>query len=154
MCSTIIWTLVLQTTVCVAPRARRRSVPSRSLSDTLAASAARSRPESRHEPDLSEFEPPRPPRSTSDMLQEHRRQHISTTKVVASVVGCAMHMKWPDGIGRGMGLGEPKTGKRELNSGIARADRPCYWVSPCGWKREGPPAINVVVVVVVVVVEH
>ena len=99
--STIICTLVCQITVCVAPRARRRSVSSRVLSDTLAASAARSRPESRHEPDLSEFEPPRPPRSTPDMLQEHRRQHISTTKVVSSVVGCAMHMKWPDGIGRG-----------------------------------------------------
>ena len=69
--------------------------------DALAASAARSRPEIRHEPDLPGFEPPRPPRSTPDMLNELRRQHIPTTKVVSSVVGCAMHMKWPDGIGRG-----------------------------------------------------
>ena len=99
--STIICTLVLQTTVCVAPRARRRSVHSRVLSDTLAASAARSRPECRHEPDLSEFEPLRPPRSTADVLEEHRRQHISTTTLVSSVVGCAMHMEWPDGIGLG-----------------------------------------------------
>ena len=92
---------VVRTTVCVAPRARRRSVPSRVLGDTLAASAARSRPECRHKLDLSEFDPPRPPRSTLDILQEVHHQHISTTKVVSSVVGCAMHMKWPDGIGLG-----------------------------------------------------
>ena len=55
--------------MCVAPRARRRSVPSRVLGDPLAASAARSRPECRHEPDLSELDPPRPPRRTPDMLQ-------------------------------------------------------------------------------------
>ena len=91
----------LQTTVCVAPRARCGSVPSGVLGDTLAASAARSRPEIRHEPDLPGFEPPRPPRSTPDMRKEPRCQHIPTTKVVSSVVGCAMHMKWPDGIGRG-----------------------------------------------------
>ena len=48
-------------------------------------------------------------------------------------------------------MGEPKTGKREHNSGIARADWPCYWVSPRWWKRTGPPEIIVVVVVVVVV---
>ena len=43
-------------------------------------------------------------------------------------------------------MGEPKTGKREPNSGIARADWSCYWVSPCGWKRVGPTPIIVVVV--------
>ena len=32
-------------------------------------------------------------------------------------------------------MGEPKTGKRERNSGIARTDRPCYWVSPPRMKR-------------------
>ena len=35
-----------------------------------------------------------------------------------------------------LGLGEPKTRKRERNSGNARADWSCYWVSPCGWKRQ------------------
>ena len=78
-----------------------RLVPSGVLDDTLAASVARSRPEIRQEPDVSEFEPPRPPRSTPDMLTELRRQRIPTAKVVSSVVGCAMHVKWPDGIGRG-----------------------------------------------------
>ena len=93
MFSIIICAHVLQTAVCVAPRARWRSVPSGVLGDTLAASAARSRPEIRHEPDLPGFEPPRPPRSAPDMLNERRRQHIPTTKVVSSVVGGAMHMK-------------------------------------------------------------
>ena len=84
----------------VPPRARRRSVPSRILGDPLAVSAARSRPECRHEPDLSEFDPPRPPRRSPTMLQP-RRAHISTTKVVSSGGGGAMYMKRPDGIGRG-----------------------------------------------------
>ena len=97
----IICTHGLQTTVCVTSRARRGSEPSGVLGDTLAAPAARSRPELRHEPDLPGFEPPRPPRSTPDMLNELRRQHIPTTKVVSSVIGGAMRMKWPDGIGRG-----------------------------------------------------
>ena len=50
-------------------------------------------------------------------------------------------------------MGKPNSGKSYSKSGIARTDRPCYWVSPCGWKRVGPPEIIVVVVVVVVVVE-
>ena len=101
MFSLIICAHDLQATVCVAPRARCGSVPSGVLGDTLAATATRSHPEIRHEPDMSGFEPSRPPRSTADMLNEARRQHIPTIKVVSSVVGCAMHMKWPDGIGRG-----------------------------------------------------
>ena len=101
MCPTIICTHDLQATMYIAPRARCSSEPSGVLGGTLAAPAARSRPEIRHEPDLPGFEPPRPPRSTPDMLNEPRRQHIPTTNVVSSVVGCAMHMKWPDGIGRG-----------------------------------------------------
>ena len=91
--STIFCALALRTTVCVAPRARRRSVPSRVLGDPLAASAARSRPECRHEPDLSEFDPPRPPRRTPAMPQQPRRAHISITKVVSSAGGDAMYMK-------------------------------------------------------------
>ena len=101
MFSTTICVHVLQAIVCVAPRARCRSVPSAVWGHNLAASAARSRPEFRHEPDLLGFEPPRPPWSTPGMVKEPRRQHIPTTKVVSSVIGCAMHMKWPDRIGRG-----------------------------------------------------
>ena len=101
MFSIIICIHDLQTTVCVAPRARCGSVPSGVLGDTLATSAAKSRPEIRHEPDLSGVEPLRPLWSTPNMFNELRRQHIATTKVVLPVVGCAMHLKWPDGIGRG-----------------------------------------------------
>ena len=79
MFSTITCAHDLQTAVCVAPCAHCGSVPSGVLGDTLAASVARSRPEIRHEPD---FEPPRPPRSTPDMFNERRRQHIPITKVV------------------------------------------------------------------------
>ena len=110
--STIICTLVCQITVCVAPRARRRSVPSRVLADPLGASAARSRPECRHEPDLSELDPPRPPRRTPDMLQERRRAPIPTTKVVSSVGGDAMYMKWLDEIGLGSWEWESPTPER------------------------------------------
>ena len=99
--STIFCAPVRRTTVCVAPRARRRFVPSGLLGDPLAASAARSRPECRHEPDLSELDPPRPARRTPDMLQERRRAPIPTTKVVSSVGGDAMYMKWLDEIGLG-----------------------------------------------------
>ena len=106
-CAPVLWT-----TVCVAPRARRRSVPCRVLSDPLAASAARSRPECRHEPDLSELDPPRPPRRTPDMLQERRRAPIPTTKVVSSVGGDAMYMKWLDEIGLGSWEWESPTPER------------------------------------------
>ena len=85
--------LARQTAVCVAPHSRRRPMSSHVLGDTLAAWAARSRPECRDEPDLSELDPPRPPRRTPDMLLERRRAHIPTTKVVSSVGGDAMNMK-------------------------------------------------------------
>ena len=112
--STIFCAPVLRTTVCVAPRARRRFVPSRLLGDPLAASAARSRPECRHEPDLSELDPPRPPRRTPDMLQERRRAPIPTTKVVSSVGGDAMYMKWLDEIGLGSWEWESPTPERAI----------------------------------------
>ena len=64
-----------------------------------------------------------------------------------------MHMKWPDGIGRGSWDWEnPRQKSANEKAGIARADWSYHWVSPCGWKRVGPTPIIVVVVVVVVVV--
>ena len=36
-------------------------------------------------------------------------------------------------------MGKPNSGKSFSKAGIARTDRPCYWVSPRGWKRIGPP---------------
>ena len=63
--SLIICAHVLQTTVCVASRARRCSAPSRCLGGILAALAAKSRPNFLDEPALSGFEPSRPPWKTS-----------------------------------------------------------------------------------------
>ena len=49
-------------------------------------------------------------------------------------------------------MGKPNSGTSYSKAGIARTDRPCYWVSPCGWELVGLPEIVVVVVVVVAVV--
>ena len=142
MCSTVICAHVLQATVCVAPRARCRSEPSGVLGDTLATPAARSRPEIRHEPDLPGFEPPRPPRSTPDMLNEPRRQQFPTTKMVSSVVGCAMHMKWPDGIGRGSWDWEnPRQESANQIPALPVLTGHAIRCPPFGWKRVGPPLI-------------
>ena len=64
-CSITFCPHVLQITVCVVPRARRRSAPSRPLGGILAALAAKWRPKFRDEPALPGFEPSRPPQSAS-----------------------------------------------------------------------------------------
>ena len=64
-----------------------------------------------------------------------------------------MHLYWLHGIGRGSWeLGNPTKESAKSNSGRARTDRPCSWVSPPRTKRVGTSEIIVVVVVVVVVV--
>ena len=89
---------------------------------------------------------PRPPRNIPHHIFGPHREHFQTSQVVSSVVGCAMHMKWPDGIGRGSWDWEnPRQESANEKSGIARTDLPYHWVSPCGWKRVGPPVIIVVV---------
>ena len=75
---------VLQTTVCVAPRGRRRSAPSRLCGGILVAVAARSRPKCQDEPALPGFEPPRPPRSTS------RARNAPHNRAMLSIVGASM----------------------------------------------------------------
>ena len=76
-----------------------------------------------------------------------------SSSMICSVAGCAMHMKWPGGIGRGSWDWEnPGQESANENTGIARTDLPYHWVSPCRLKRVGPTKIIVVVVVVVVVV--
>ena len=75
---------VLQTTVCAAPCARRRSAPSRLWGGILAAVAAKSRPKFRDEPALPGFEPPRLPRSTS------RARNAPHNRVMLSIVGASM----------------------------------------------------------------
>ena len=50
------------------------------------------------------------------MLQERRRAHIPSTKVVSSVVGDAMYMKWLDEIGLGSWEWESPTPERAIQS--------------------------------------
>ena len=102
---------VLQTTVCVTFGARRRSVPSRLLGGALATWAAKAGQEFRDAPAPSGFTPPRSPRSVPDNLTGPHHEHIQTSKLVSSVAGCAMHMKWLDGIGRVAGIGRTRNRK-------------------------------------------
>ena len=49
----------------------------------------------------SEFTPPRSSRSAPSNPARPHREHLQSSKLVSSVAGCAMHMRWPDGIRRG-----------------------------------------------------
>ena len=44
-------------------------------------------------------------------LLRHARDYIQTSGRVSSVDGSAMHMKWPDGIGREAGIGRTRRGQ-------------------------------------------
>ena len=92
---------VLQKTLCVTYGAPRRSLPSRLWGGPLATWAAQPGQESRATPLRLDSGRPRPPRNVPHHLFGPHRGHFQTSQVVSSVVGCAMHMKWPDGIGRG-----------------------------------------------------
>ena len=92
---------VLQNALCVTYGAPRRSLPSRLWCGPLATWAAKPGQEFRATPPRLDSGRPRPPRNVSHHLFGLHREHFQTSQVVSSVVGCAMHMKWPDGIGRG-----------------------------------------------------
>ena len=65
------------------------------------------------------------PRSTvSVSFGAPRRTLPTTTGEVPSVGGSAMHMKWPDGIGREAGIGRTRSGDGLRFPGLARDDRP------------------------------
>ena len=94
---------VLQDTVCVTYGAPRRSPPSRLCGGPLATWAAKPGQEFRATPPRLDSGRPRPPRNVSHRLPGPHREHLQTSQVVSSVIGCAMHMNWPDGIRRGSG---------------------------------------------------
>ena len=124
--------------------APRRSLPSCLWDGPLATWAAKPGQEFRATPLRLDSDRPRPPRNVSHHLFGPHREHCQTSQVVSFVVGCAMHMKWPDGIGRGSWDWE--TQRQESaneKSGIARTDLPYHCVSPCVWKRVGPTPIIV-----------
>ena len=93
--------LVLQNTLCVAYGAIRRSPPSRLWGGPLATWAAKPSQESRSTPSRRYSGHPGPQRRVPHNLLGPASENNQTSGVVSSVTGCAMHMKWPDGIGRG-----------------------------------------------------
>ena len=92
---------VLQDVVCVTYGAPRRSPPSRLCGGPLATWAAKPSQESKSTPPRRYSGRPRPPRRVPRDLLGPARERNQTSQGVSSVVGCAMHMKWPGGIGRG-----------------------------------------------------
>ena len=104
-------THVRRTTLCVTFGARRRSIPSGLLDLLFGHWDHRGRPST---PDGSVERPFGLPASPRDAIRtsfRHARNDIQTSGRVSSVGGSAMHMKWPDGIGREAGIG--RTQNRE-----------------------------------------
>ena len=127
---------VLQYTICVTFFARRRAVPPSLLGGGLATQAAQAGPDIRHVRPPFGFRSLRSPQSAPTHASKPHHGHFDSTGVVSSVAGCAMHMKWPDGIGRGnWDWEDPAQESANEKSGIARTDRPCCWVSPPRMKR-------------------
>ena len=91
----------LQNTLCVTYGAPRRSLPSRLWGGPLATWAAKPGHEFKATPPRLDSGRPRQLRNVWRHLSGPHREHLQTFQVVSSVVGCAMHMKWPGGIGRG-----------------------------------------------------
>ena len=93
-------------TVCVMCCARRRFT---FLEASLATWATKAGHKFRSAPAPSGITSPRSPRSVPGHLPRPHREQFQTSQLVSSVDGCAMHMKWLDGIGRGSwDRGNPK----------------------------------------------
>ena len=106
---------VLQHTVCVTFFARRRAVPPSLLGGGLATQAAQAGPDIRHVRPPSGFRSLRSPQGAPTHVSKPHRGHFDSTGMVSSVAGCAMHMKWPDGIGRGSWDWEDPAQERAIN---------------------------------------
>jgi len=134
----LLGTHVPQPTVCVTFSAPRRSIPASLLDRLLAAWAAKAAQGLRIGSFWRPFGQPRSPRDALRTLLRHARGYIRTSGRVSSVGGSAMHMKWPDDIGREAGIGRTRN-RKELT--IFRA---CPWrpalrrVTPSWSKRVGP----------------
>ena len=132
MISLILGTPVPPTAVSVTFGARRRSASLRLLDALSGIRSAKAAHGVRNRSLRPPFRPSTSPRDALRTLLRHAGR-------VSSVGGSAMHMKWPDGIGREAGIGRTRSGK-ELN--IFRA---CPWrlalhrVTPSWSKRVGPP---------------
>ena len=111
-------THVPRMTVCVTFRARLRSIPLSLLDRLFGHLGRQGRP--RLPEDFRNGSAERPfglPKSPKDALQtllRYARAYIQTSRRVSVVGGSAMHMKWPDGIGREAGIGGTRD-RKELN---------------------------------------
>ena len=114
----LLGTLVRQTTLSVTFGKRRRSIPV-GLSDLMfdhSGHASRPKTPKRHRNGLAvrRFGVPPSPRDAIRTLLWHAHGYIRTSRQVSSVGGSAMHMKWPDDIGREAGNGRTRD-RDELN---------------------------------------
>ena len=114
-------THVPQTTLYVASGARRCSIPLGILDRLLGHLDPKAAQGLRNGSAWRPFGPPTSPKAALRTLLRHARNYSQTSRRVSSVGGSAMHMKWPDGIGREAGIGRTRN-RKELS--VFRA---CPW---------------------------
>ena len=104
-------THVLRTTLCVTFGARPRPLPAVPLERLFGQLGAKTAQGLRNGSARRPFGPPMSPTNVLRTLLRHARSYIRTFRWASSVVGSAMHMKWPDGIGREAGIGRTQNWK-------------------------------------------
>ena len=104
-------THVRRTTLCVTFGARGRSILLGLLDHPLGHLDHQIGPGTSERPCLASVWAPTSPQDDFRTLPRHARDYIQTSGRVSSVDGSAMHMKWPDGIGREAGIGRTRRGQ-------------------------------------------
>ena len=107
----VLGTHVLRTTLCVTFGARPRPLPAVPLERLFGQLGAKTAQGLRNGSARRPFGPPMSPTNVLRTLLRHARSYIRTSRRATSVVGSAMHMKWPDGIGREAGIGRTQNWK-------------------------------------------
>ena len=107
----VLGTHVLRTTLCVTFGARPRPLPAVPLERLFGQLGAKAAQALRNGSARRPFGPPMSPTNVLRTLLRHARSYIRTSRRASSVVGSAMHMKWPDGIGREAGIGRTQNWK-------------------------------------------
>ena len=107
----VLGTHVLRTTLCVTFGARPRPLPAVPLERLFGQLGAKTAQGLRNGSARRPFGPPMSPTNVLRTLLRHARSYIRTSRRASSVVGSAMHMKWPDDIGREAGIGRTQNWK-------------------------------------------
>ena len=107
----VLGTHVLRTTLCVTFGARPRPLPAVPLERLFGQLGAKTTQGLRNGSARRPFGPPMSPTNVLRTLLRHARSYIRTSRRATSVVGSAMHMKWPDDIGREAGIGRTQNWK-------------------------------------------